>query len=490
MAITLTVGGIDYTTSMGVNSLTILDKLNSRNTASFKLIEKSDIAGGSLLGDDDGDTFVTDGGAFIGIGYRPDVGDAVQVKDGETVIFAGTIDGIDETRIASPHPAIVHTVECVDYNELADRRRVVEEFEAMTAGAIAEAIVTEYLGLTCSVEAGPTVARAIFNWQTVAQALDDLAELTGFAWNIDYDQTFHFFSRETNAAPYALTSDSGNHSGLTISRERSRYRNRQTVRAGVGVSDEQTESFTGDGTRATFTVGLPLAREPVVTLNAVAQTVGINGVDDATSFDWYWSQGSGSLTQRSGATVLTGADTLVVTYQGQIPLTVTVEDAAEVASRGIFEGFEDRPGLDDQDLASLTAGGLLRKLGRIPVTADWATRVAGLAAGQLIPITVPEHDLSGDWLIDQVRITDQDGKTLQYDVRALDGESLGGWVEFFKKMASTGRGFTIRENEVLLLLRDFSETVTAGSDDVAHTTAATGDSHWLLGTAALGYFEL
>jgi len=70
-------------------------------------------------------------------------------------------------------------------------------------------------------------------------------------------------------------------------------------------------------------------------------------------------------------------------------------------------------------------------------------------------------------------VTSQDvgGKLYRYAVQALSGESLGGWLNWFKKLATASRKKVIRENEVVLLLRTVEDTIVM-SDALAVTSGA------------------
>jgi hypothetical protein len=489
MAITLTIDGEDLTDLMLVESLRVSDVLNQRNTASFELRE---LSGAALLVDDADAYLVTDADAFLVTGIRPSVGAEVTIQDGSTVIFAGTVDGITQESL-DRRQALRVAVECADWNQLADRRLVAEAFvtPGQTLGDIVRAIVATYLdefGVTdTAVENGPVVDRAIFNYQTVGEAFNELADLTGFAWYIDYGKDLHFFARETNTAPYALTDSSANWGEMRVTRDRSAYRNRQYVRAGTDETDTLVESLVGDGTRKVFTLGYPAATEPTITVGGVGKTVGIGGLETGT--DWYWNKGSTEIRQDDAAAAVADGVAIVVTYKGMQPIMLVAQNDAEVALRGAWEAIEDRPNIDRADLATALGEGLLRKQARIPVAVEWETRTAGLAAGQLVSIENSLHDLSGEFLIKSVEFADRSGLDFTYRVQAWDGEAVGGWVEFFRGLSLYGRSFTIRENEVLLVLRAMAETVTL-TDAVSYTTATAAASLWVVDTSELGFFEI
>lgn len=491
MAITITIDGTDFTSALLVDeSFNVADVLNSRNTARFTLRQRS---GAYLLVGSDGSYLVGSDGSYIGSGVRPAIGSEVIILNGATTIFGGTIEGFTETQLAMPSPALIWDIECVDFNSLADRRLVAELYETpgQTLGDIVRDIVTNYLtgfGVTDTlVQDGPTLDRAVFNYQSVAEAFNDLAELTGYSWNIDYDKVLHFFARETNYAPYDLTETSSNWRGMTVSRTRGAYRNRQFVRAGTDQTDTLVATLAGDGARKVFTLAYPVATEPTITVGGVSKTIGIRGLE--SGFDLYWQKGSTEISQDDGAAAVTDGVAIVVTYTGMLPILLMIQDDAEVAGSGVWEAIEDRPTVDKADLAEGLALGLLRKLGRLPITLEWETDTDGLEAGQLVTVTVPTHDLSGRYLIESVTIADLFGQHLRYRVKALDGEALGGWEDFFRGLLRLGRKFTIRENEVILLVRSFAETVTL-TDSATYATATAAASKWVVGTSAIGFCEV
>lgn len=441
----ITIGGIDKTGLYSIGSLSISDQLNARNTCSFSLSDKT--------------------GA-----YRPAVGAEVIITDGATRIFAGSIDSIGEENPLGT-AALTLNVECVDYNQIADRHLVARVYETanQTLRDIVLDIVAKDLAgegiTTVNVQTGPVIDKAVFNYLSAAEAFNDLAELTGFAWSIDYNKDLHFFARETNLASFSISDALYNCRAITVSRTREWYRNRQLIRAGQDITDSRTENFKGDGSSKTFVTGFPVAKVPTVTVNAVSKTVGIRGVD--TGKDWYWNKGTNEISQDDAGTALTTSDTLAVTYQGFFPIIISSQSDTEISARaaaeggsGIYEAIEDQPDLDTVELAAEKADSLLRRYGVIPQICEIETDKAGLAAGQLLTINVAAHSITAQYLIESVEIADAgDGDRLRYFVRALSGEAMGSWADFFRKLAAAGRKFVIRENEVLVLLRRFSDAV-------------------------------
>lgn len=401
------------------------------------------------------------------------------------VLFHGTIDDLDFSK-SRTNGQRRFACELVDWNQLTDRRRVPKEYLNQSSGAIVNDLITNYLaadGVVPSsfVDAGPLVTKFVSNYLSVRQVLDDLAELIGYGWSIDYDKRLHWFPMETNVAPFTLDGTTLLRAKLHKRTTRGQYRNYQYVRAGKDLTDPQTESFKGDGSKRTWNVGYPVAQVPSnINVNGgAAKTLGIRSVDSGKQF--YWNKDSTEITQDPSETLVSTSDVLNVTYIGLYDVIVAARKDSLVAERqgveggsGIYEHLENFTNLDGQDLALDKARGLLDKFGRIPNILRASTDVPGLQAGMLAPANLSELGLSGNWLIESVRISNQ-GTFLRYDIEAVDGEHLGGWVEFWKKFYESDRQFVARENEVI-------NSLIPADDLVAVTDSATAT----LGTGATG----
>ncbi|WP_447978072.1 hypothetical protein [Candidatus Nitrospira bockiana] len=388
----------------------------------------------------------------------------------QIVLFAGTLDRVTKERPAGG-AIVYYRCEAVDWHQLADRRLLAKEYVEQSADAIVKDVVQQLLAAegvkaAAFVESAPTIPKYLAPYLTASEIFQELAELVGYSWYIDGEKRVHFFPRETNRAAFDLASDNGSFLAGSLSEEttREQYRNVQWVRGGEDISDTLTEEFAGDGKTRTFGVSLPIAEVPTIKVNGVVKTVGIRSVD--TAKDWYWQEGSEDVSQDTSGPVLTAGDTLRVEFKGLFPVIVTGQNDDEVAARagveggtGLYESIEDDQKLDGQAALDKVQA-LLRKYGVIPSTVTYETDSSGLAAGQIQTITLPEYNVSGDWLITEVSATDLSGQRIRYSVTAVDGEDLGGWVEFFKKLADRGKIETPRENEVVRLLRTFPETVT------------------------------
>ena len=471
MAITVLINSVDKTSSVRLGTLNIQDKLNSRNSCKFRLI----------------DTAGT---------YRPLVGQEVEITDTATE-FKGTIEGIKESRVAHNNSTLSFDITCVDYNQLCDRYTVAQVYDNMTLKDIVEDIVDTALSgesvTYTNVETGPTITKAVFNYKTVTQCFNELSNLAGMDWYIDYDKDLHFFSRSSNSAPEDFTNANNNFIDIEIENSREQYRNRQYLRAGNDITDSRTETFLGDGERKTFTLKYLVAKVPTsVLVGVTVKTIGIRDVE--TGKDFYWSKGSKEITQDDSGTALTDAEVLSITYQGLYPIIIRADKEDGITDRvsieggtGVYEAIEEDMSIESQDTAKDKADALLRRYGTIPQRLYITTDSTGFKAGQLVNVNVTEHDLDGTYLIQSVtKNTLGKGDVIRSTITALSGENIGGWVDFFRKIIESGKEYVIRENEVLIRILSFSDDITI-SDDL---TVSSAEPESRCGYAMVGFSEV
>lgn len=464
-------------------SLTFDSAINRRGTCSFRVITAG--TSGAIaftLGDG------TQVGTVASLPFA--VGEEVYVYDEDgALLWGGTVDTITETDFTEgsiTYRALQYR--CIDFDQIATRKVVAASYTDQTLAAIVSDIVTTYLAdedvTEGTIETGPVIARAVFSYLSADRVLDELAEQTGFAWWIDASKALQFRDRSAIAAPFSITAGSRPYRRPQITRSRSGYRNAQYIRAGLDLTDPTAETFVGDGTRRTFTTSLPVGAVPTIEVDTgagyVTKTVGVNGVD--TGVAWYYNVGRTEVTQAGTETVLATTHTVRVTYRGQYPIIVRADDTGEQASRAAAEGFgtgyyeavETTPEIDDYQLALDKALALLRRHGQIPTEITYETDESGLAAGQLQAITLPDHELSGDWLIETVKASTDPVGRLVYSVKAVSGEAVGGWQAWFRRLRAARETYVVRENEMLIVLRQFSEVIALADAVTTSTSTSSG----------------
>lgn len=477
MALHVLIDGVDRTGVVDLRTLEVEDAIGERTVCRFQVNDLTNALASVLV-----------------------PGESVEVVLDGLKVFGGMIDRVQRLRVPQGSNAQMYLLECTDWHQVADRRLVAEVYESQIAGAIVRDIADKYLASegisygTGTVADGPAVTKAVFNYTPVSQALEELAELTGYLWWIDASKVLHFAERATYAAPWLLDSYADVLQGsLLVEKHRQSYRNRQYIRAGTDITDVRTErpAPAPDGQTKVFTLTFPVAKVPTVKVNGVAKTVGIRGVDSGK--DWYWSKGENTVSQDDAATPLASTDVLEVTYQGLFPLIIMAEEAEAQADRkaveggtGLYEAVDEKAGLDDRNAALEVAQGLLRRYARIGTTLQFATIRSGLRPGQLLQVNLPDVGAVGEFLIQSVRLSQAAGDVWRYEVRALSGEEIGGWSQFFQRLARQGRTFMIRENEVLVKLKTARDPVKLG-DSLVIAKAAPESR---VGYAAIGFAEV
>ena len=461
------------------SSLRWVDKLNGRSSLNFSFISEA-LAG-----------------------YRPVDGESCTLTDadGVTVILAGSLEEPSEQLLFEGDCLThnVHQCRAVSYDALADKAIVAASYVAQTLQAIAQDIVATTslaaAGVTATdyVDVGPTLT-ITFNYKAGSTCFTELCEQAGFAWWIDAAKKLHMQARISVTAPFAMSDAFPRCSRLRVARRKTNYRNVQYVRAGIELTSSRTESFIGDGTRRTFTLAYPVGVVPTgITVNAVSKTIGIGGLE--TGRDWYWNKGNTEISQDDAGTPLTNTQTLAVTYQGQFPIIVSARNESEIAARVAIEGgtgeyvnIDDDQNINSGEVALTKATALLARYGTIEDVVEWETEDAGLRAGQLMQMSFAKHALSSEYLIETVsaRAKDDVNCTLVYTVRALSGDGVGGWVSFFQKLLDARRSFIIRDNEVLLILRMFTDGLVLG--DALSVSGPIPESR--IGSAMIGFAEI
>ena len=404
-----------------------------------------------------------------------EVGQVVEIRD-ETgsLIFAGTVDSVEEEIDASKRLR-VKRLACVDYTQIADRHLVAyvyqpdEEHPTVCAGDVIKDIVARFFifggvaeGVDTSlVETGPAIEKFVFNYVPAAQAFDDIAELAGYIWYIDYEKRLHFTPKDRNTAPFGLTETSRNWGNLKVSESRELYRNRQIVRAGTALTDERTETVIAAADQKLFEVSFPVGTASAVTVNGVPKTLGVTGLHEGR--DFYWSYGSNVLT----AEIAPGVGAVIaLTYQGMFQILVDERIDAEILARraleggtGVYEAIADDPAINMQPVAVQKALAYLRKHGVIPQTVRFETDCPGLRPGQLITIKFVSAGLNDYYLIESVNMRDLQGRINRYRVSAVSGDALGGWLEWFSALARQAQKFVLYDEDQVSMLREITDTV-------------------------------
>lgn len=255
MSIIVTVGGVDRTLEWQATAeLNWEDPLNGRGTGRIR------------FGDDAG-------------GFAPQDGQAIEIIDGGVTAFAGILM---EPEQHEPEGSGFVFFDCqiADYNILADRRNVAENWENVALELVVSGIVTRHMdgeGITLGgVEAGPAVTSLNGNIPAT-ESFNSLSDQTGRAWFIDVDRVMNFRARTSISAPADLDGDMALMGTVSVREDRQKYRNEQIVRAGtdefpiLAVSGRLAEQAARAAIEGTSGIYSNVVDEPSIINASVAQ---------------------------------------------------------------------------------------------------------------------------------------------------------------------------------------------------------------------------
>ncbi len=427
----------------------------------------------------------------------------VQIYDQNSALaFAGFIDQPQEQKPGFS-PTLETQISCMDMQWLAVKRLVAASYTNKTAGYIAQDLLNTILvqegvtlgqiydGLTPNTTLYPSdtlypggnvglIPSAVFAYCTVAQAMDELVKAASDAgvpyyWQIDQYKQLWFVPYTAVIGPTidGTTIDDGRLSGTVprVVRANPLFRNTEYVTGGVAQTVTQNETRIGDSNTTAWPMGYALNSQPTITVNSVAKTVGITGVD--TGKDFYWSKGDPLITQDSGAAKLTSSQTLAVSYIGQYPNTAVVQNSALVSYQASLDGTSGVIEVADQDAALTNAADAFteasQRLTRYGVQATqftFSTLESDFAAGQLITVNYAPFGFSNlQMIVEEVSASDtQNGLTIWYTITAIAGPYDIGWTDFFNKLlrsVAPANSINVGVSQSVNVAVNFTATITA-----------------------------
>jgi hypothetical protein len=164
-------------------------------------------------------------------GAAPSVGDRIEMRYFSAVIFAGTIDHVDQRNEGLV--GAVYECGCLDWSQILLRRRLRRNFTNATVQAIVQSILENELvgeGLTQGVlDARSVVPLLDSKGGKLFDALRTLATATGQTFYVDFDQSIQMRSTTMPLAPIVLNEANTLVAETEIQTDRETYRNKQIV---------------------------------------------------------------------------------------------------------------------------------------------------------------------------------------------------------------------------------------------------------------------
>lgn len=381
-------------------------------------------------------------------GLIPTRGQEVVFTKGTRRLFAGMIYDRDTSSVAKSFNGYIKTeIQCVDYNALADRRIVAEVYENKHLGEIvsdlvAKTIASDHVSVA-GVQGGPVLDIAIFPNISLTEAFDRLSELTGYYWDIDYENVLHFFPRQLELSPFAI--DTSSTPDIIINNFRHResldqYRNVQYIDGGKAITAPRTEPVASDGVTRTYTLEFKVYGVPTLYVNGVGVDpfrVGIRGLDEDK--DWYWAKGENTIGRDGSLEPLAAGDIVTVVYRGQYDILLQALDGAGINERrtvegnsGLYEAILVDTSLDHEDVVQAKGRALLNKY-RLGSQLTVTVQREGLRPGQQVMVNLPQIGiLSTPYLITQVRCQHKYGDLRTWEAQMTTGELHSTFAEFWR----------------------------------------------------------
>lgn len=469
MAILLTVAGTDRTERVAANSIKIQNILTrKRDSLTFKVRSYT------------GDTFT------------PSLGQEVIVTLDGTRVFGGII--VEREMVSQTYKTFDWAITCEDYTRLLDRRLVPDAYENQTVDEIIADIKTRYMPAgftTVNVNCPVTTKYVRFNYVPVSRALEQLAELTGYDWYVDYNKDIHFFLPSSEPAPIDIEDGNGSHEydSLIIRSDNSQIRNSIVVRGG----EYRARSFTGEyeflGTEAV--VPLPYKfSEFAATLTGDPLSVGIDNIDDPNDFDALHNYQEKVLKFKPEDKPSVGS---VLVYAGlpNVPVIVRVSSQAAIANLSSDEGGDGvvEHLIIDHSISS-KEGARQRALADLEIykttlsDGEFMTTTAGLKAGQRIRINSTSRGIDEYYIINRVTLAQWTTGAFVYQVSLVSTKSFDMIDLLTRLLLAETKKIQIAQDETVDILHNFSEEV-ALTDAVASTTSSEGP--YLYDTALWGF---
>ncbi|HWK10280.1 MAG TPA: LamG-like jellyroll fold domain-containing protein, partial [Vicinamibacterales bacterium] len=367
--------------------------------------------------------------------YRAALEDEVILTEDGTRIMGGVIDrpvesGFGDTGATT---AIVQRISAADFNVYPSRVRITADIAAGTMKAalqvVANALAAQGVTLDPAQVAGPALPALSYEDKPAIDVLNEITALasgsaaTSYVWEVDYTKTLRAFEAGTLAAPFNVTDGDGNLQGdIVVEQPRtSAYANYILLYGGTGQRDV-IDQFVANGVTATFQLGYTLAagRGYVNVGGTVSGGVISGGVNETFPGTWTYNATTNQITRTSPPPA--GAVNLPYTAQFQ---RAVIADGGLPAAQRVARTYKAEDTFDKDVLQALANSYLARDMAS-PKTVRYTAAYAktGLHPGQVQTITSTKRNLSGTFLITDVRIVHVGGSLVRREVTAVSTTRL------------------------------------------------------------------
>ena len=423
--IAVTVNGVDKTSSLIKDSLFIRLQLNNKsNTAELKFKN-----------------------------YEPPERATIQISINGSVVFGGFIIRKSATILGVKGSTVVNwSVECKDWSELLESVTVTEELTESSDSSIVAYLFTNYLpssgfNTSTDVRTLDNDLDITFTNVSLREALDQLAERVGANWYIKPNKNIYWFSpANPDVASFGISSSPNDsttfgflNNSLSYDVDSSTIVNQVKIIAGVkSTGTKQTDSFTGDGSKKTFTLSqIPDAvvycgyNDGIGTYTTYGSFVGVAPQDklatEGGSYRAVIDQANKTikLEGSTGNPPANGTSINVVYYYKEL-VDLTYDDLGSQALFGTYPISLMNQTFGSEEEARKKATALLEQNSRGKSKIGFETTKYGLLPGQLVTVDISELSLSSALASSKLLLESGDKLLLQNNDKIILEEHSAG----------------------------------------------------------------
>lgn len=435
---------IDGTISTGTeitikNDWTIEETINRRSTFSFTIKDNNSVSIDPLK--------------------------EIYFYDDTTLIWAGVIDKVEIKELVTDY-LVEFNCDASDFTALCERKLAVRGYKNQTFNYIIQDLINNYLteyGITLvSDPIVTTIVEINFNYSPVDNCLNLLASFGNYVWWITKDKEMYFIDiSNTSVSTTSLT----NVFNFTYYKDTNNYRNYQYVKGKAKktiYNSQKSLTPACDGHNREYFCKYPIAEEPLIETNIggagwTVRSLGYTGVSEEGSADFFWHYQSNQISHDESDSVLTGADSIRISYYGLIPLLTVTQNTAEITDHGEIQNYISNSDLITIEECRKFAVRIIEKYSNDAEYCHFTLQTKDYEIGELVAITKSIMNINSNFLIDSISWRPQGVNDITYRYKGIDGAGIGGWEEFFKNLYNPPEIQRDEEGETVIAIEVIAE---------------------------------
>lgn len=322
-----------------------------------------------------------------------------------TIRFKGVVKEQDDSKSDTQRTT---RMRCVDNTDRLHRRLVAAVYENQTAKQILLDLIAQFapwVNTSLVNDIGGTIETMRFDYNTLGEAIQKLADIVGAYWYLDHEDKLHFF------ASYDVMSATNFDATLPGSILRNSFQLRTTaidlanrvwiIGARSAAATYTEQYWTGDGNNAVWSLAYE-PNYPEVYEDGVSKTIEVDKGVGSTK-DYTYDKKNRVLKRTAGP--LPAGVTLRFRYRPTVQIIDFFEDTGSVATYGLYEKAIRDKKITDRAAARKRGRAALKRTKGLIRLPSWQSRTWTLNPGELTSVTVPSIGFSAQCRIDRVSVT-------------------------------------------------------------------------------------